>query len=143
MSPFAEGTILAPGASLEQLVRVSPTVVGPNTDVWQLNANDGQGLRLVTMTVSGMNWPAAAPAPAPAPATTSSTTPATPDSTDTLASQGAAGTAEVSGTKTIGGCAVAGAASPWDRPLGLFVASVAVALARRRRSSSSAERQQA
>ena len=54
VSPFDEGTIIAPGASIEQLVRVSPTVPGANTDVWQLNANDGQGLRLVTFKVTGV-----------------------------------------------------------------------------------------
>ena len=53
VAPFDEGTVLAPGASIEQVVRVSPTEVGLVSDVWQLNANDGQGLRLVTFSVTG------------------------------------------------------------------------------------------
>jgi outer membrane protein assembly factor BamB len=64
VAPFDEGTVLAPGASIEQLVRVSPTEAGAISDVWQLNADDGQGLRVVTFSVTG-NKP-----PTPAPATT-------------------------------------------------------------------------
>jgi outer membrane protein assembly factor BamB len=56
-----EGTILAPGASREQLVRVSPTAVGPVTDVWRLNADDGQGLRDISFTVLGLEAPPAPP----------------------------------------------------------------------------------
>ncbi|HVU51943.1 MAG TPA: choice-of-anchor D domain-containing protein, partial [Polyangia bacterium] len=62
VAPFDEGTVLAPGASIEQLVRVAPTVVGVVSDQWQLNANDGQGLRLVTFSVTGVMPQAPPPA---------------------------------------------------------------------------------
>jgi outer membrane protein assembly factor BamB len=73
-----EGTILAPGASREQLIRVSPTVVGPVTDVWRINADDGQGLREISMTVMGLE-----PLPVVVPPPTSTVTPP-PASTGTL-----------------------------------------------------------
>ena len=63
VSPFDEGTIIAPGATLEQLVRISPAALGLNTDVWQLNANDGQGLRVLTFSVTGLTWPPSAAPP--------------------------------------------------------------------------------
>ncbi|HVX95852.1 MAG TPA: choice-of-anchor D domain-containing protein [Polyangia bacterium] len=62
---FGEGTTLAAGASLEQLIVATPVVVGVNSDVWQLNANDGQGVRIVTMTVTGVAPPAPASAADP------------------------------------------------------------------------------
>ena len=79
-TPLAEGTILAPGASLEQLIRVSPTVVGPVTDVWRINANDGQGLREISLTVTGLT---PLPVVAPPPTSTVAMTPP-PESTGTL-----------------------------------------------------------
>jgi hypothetical protein len=62
---FGEGTTLAAGASLEQLIVATPVVAGVNSDVWQLNANDGQGVRIVTMTVTGVAPPAPASAADP------------------------------------------------------------------------------
>jgi hypothetical protein len=127
VAPFDEGTVIAPGASLEQVVRVSPVVVGANTDVWQLNANDGQGLRLVTFTVTGV----AAPTPLASPA--SGTTAAEPAATSTAnpltSDQGAA----AQGSSLAGGCSVGGGAAPGLTPLGLALA--ALSRARRRRRS--------
>jgi outer membrane protein assembly factor BamB len=124
VSPFDEGTVIAPGASVEQLVRVSPTAVGANTDVWQLNANDGQGLRLVSFSVNGIAPPAPAPTPAADPQASPTTTPLTAE--QDLSAPGADG---ASG----GACSVGGGAAP--RPAGgsLAVVLAALALAVRRR----------
>jgi len=62
-SPIDEGTIIAPGQAIEQLIRVSPVVVGVTSDVWQLNADDAQGLRVVSMTVTGVARPVTAADP--------------------------------------------------------------------------------
>src|SRR5450432_450693 len=102
LSPVAEGTVIEPGASLEELVRVSPTVVGVNADVWQLNANDGQGLRLVTLTVSGTAPPAPAPTAAPPAAT-----PVAPEASGGSLSSEQAGQAPGQDAPA-GGCGVAG-----------------------------------
>jgi MYXO-CTERM domain-containing protein len=127
LTPFDEGTVLAPGATIEQLVRVTPTEVGSLTDVWQLNANDGQGLRLVTFKVDGWQLPAAPPSAAAtgaggAPAPT--TTPLTADES---------GNGPAPGTSPRGGgCSVGGgprAPSAWLAAVGLAL----VLAARRRR----------
>jgi outer membrane protein assembly factor BamB len=127
VSPFSEGTVIAPGASLEQLVRVSPTLVGSNTDVWQLNANDGQGLRLLTMTVSGHARPATAPAAA------SATTSAAPQE---VASSGPEETSEATdqNATVVGGCAVAGGVAPRScHELAVLFAAVVLGRRRQRR----------
>jgi iron transport multicopper oxidase len=130
-SPLDEGTAIAQGATLEVLVRVSPTAVGANTDVWQINASDGQGLRLVTMTVTGAARPTPAPTPTPAPAPAASS----PDGGAPSAAPLAAASAEdppayraVSG----GGCSVGGAAPSGLPALGL--ALLALGARRRRRA---------
>jgi outer membrane protein assembly factor BamB len=141
VSPFDEGTIIAPGASLEQLVRVSPAALGLNTDVWQLNANDGQGLRVLSFSVTGIAWPT------PAPTTTTTTTTTTPmtttDPTTTaptvtlMSGQGSGGAGSTSAPA--GGCSVGGAA-PWalaptfGSPA-LVLAACGLALVRRRRTA--------
>jgi outer membrane protein assembly factor BamB len=121
-APFDEGTVLAPGASLEQLVHVSPTIAGVTTDVWQLNANDGQGLRVVTFTVTGTAPPeTAASAPMSDPPPTQSTASLTSDPTPSSSSPAA------------GGCSVAPAA-PALGPVGVVLAALALVLVRRRRA---------
>jgi outer membrane protein assembly factor BamB len=123
ISPFDEGTVLDPGASIEQLVRVSPTEVGPVSDAWQLNADDGQGLRLVTFTVTGT------PAPAP-PASTG--TPAPAASSMPLTAAPDAGAAPPSdSTPVAAGCGLGGAPPPVGG--GLAAMALALALARVRR----------
>jgi outer membrane protein assembly factor BamB len=123
VSPFDEGTVIAPGASLEQLVRVSPAAVGANTDVWQLNANDGQGLRLITFSVTGL-----APPPATPPAADGSASPtitpltANPDASDPGISGGRGG-----------GCSLGDGASPVPGGGSLAAVLAALALAVRRR----------
>jgi hypothetical protein len=127
-SPLDEGTVIAPGASVEVLIRVSPTEVGVNSDVWQINANDGQGLRLVTMAVTGVARPAAA-----APTTTGGT----PDgaaSTSAPLTAAADGGAPVAGEAS-GGCSLGGAPRPGLRGLGLALALTALVSRRRRVSS--------
>jgi hypothetical protein len=119
IEPFPEGTILAPGGSIEQLVRVSPTVVGANTDLWQINADDGQGLRLVTFTATGLAQPP--PAPAPSASVASTTTPLT----DSRGASGPPATAA-------GGCRVAGP-TPAGSSCAAALAALALAVARRRR----------
>jgi MYXO-CTERM domain-containing protein len=129
VSAFDEGTILLPGASLEQLVHVSPTAVGENTDVWQLNANDGLGLRLVTFMVTGLTPPAAPPSVA------ATEPPAASTATPLTAGQSEVPRASGGGPATLGGCAVggAGASRPSRAALAFAIVALAVAARRRRR----------
>jgi MYXO-CTERM domain-containing protein len=126
IDPFDEGTVIAPGASLEQLVRVSPAAVGPNTDVWQLNANDGQGLRLVTFTINGV----APPAPAAATPVSTPASAATPTATPLTSGRGA-GASDAQNATVVGGCSLGG--TPGRAPFGLALAALAVVALRRRR----------
>jgi len=136
-SPFGEGTILAPGASLTQLVRVSPTMEGTNADVWQLNANDGLGLRLVTMTAFGLprlvvESTAAASGSSPTPTVTAaeaaaSSTASPLTSAEPRSSGGGVVTSNV-------GCDVGGGAPGAAAPLGLMLAAVVLARRSRRRA---------
>ncbi|HEX4403906.1 MAG TPA: choice-of-anchor D domain-containing protein [Polyangia bacterium] len=64
---LAQGTIIAPGTSVQELIRVSPTVTGPTSDAWQFAANDGQGPRVVTLTVNGVAARVATASPSPSP----------------------------------------------------------------------------
>jgi outer membrane protein assembly factor BamB len=138
VTPFDEGTILAPGASIEQLVRVTPALVGANTDVWQLNANDGQGLRLVTFTVNGLMAPAAAATPTPT--TDPAATPGT--SAGSAATEPAASTAPLTSnenespsatpTPYPSGCSAAGTVVPALAPIAAVLAALVLAARRRR-----------
>jgi MYXO-CTERM domain-containing protein len=127
VSAFDEGTILLPGASLEQLVRVSPTALGENTDVWQLNANDGQGLRLVTFMVTGVM-----PPPVP-PSTATTGRPVVPTATPLTVDQSQAPRASGGGPAALEGCAVGGGGASRPSCATLAFGLVALALAARRR----------
>jgi MYXO-CTERM domain-containing protein len=129
LSPIAEGTVIEPGASLEQLVRVSPTDVGESSDVWQLNANDGQGLRLVTLTVTGTARPATAPATTP----TVATTPAAAPPSALLSSDEAS--APTGQDEAVTGCAVASGGAPRSMETSAPLLAVIILARRRRRRS--------
>jgi iron transport multicopper oxidase len=126
-----EGTVIAPGASSELVVRVSPNAVGRASDSWTINANDGQGVRQVSLAVTGYAPPVMPPVTTPASpdAGTSASSPSQPDSE--LAAQ----TRTEDGPVVGHACAVAGAAgAPGPAELALFGAcAAATALARRRR----------
>jgi MYXO-CTERM domain-containing protein len=126
-----EGTVIAPGASSELVVRVSPNAVGRASDSWTINANDGQGVRRVSLAVTGYAPPVMPPVTTPASpdAGTSASSPSQPDSE--LAAQ----TRTEDGPVVGHACAVAGAAgAPGPAELALFGAcAAATALARRRR----------
>jgi iron transport multicopper oxidase len=108
-STFDEGTIIPPGATLDQVVRMSPATAGTSTDTWQLNADDGQGLRVVTMSVTGVEPSTANTGPAP---TTDEPPPSVITDTPTEAA----------------GCRVAGGDSRWSA----LALAVALLLSRRR-----------
>ena len=95
-----EGTVIAPGASLQQTIVVGPTSAGAVSDVWQINANDGQGLRIVTMAVEGV-----APPDAPEPLAFESA----PDSS--LVASTSADTNAAS-REIVGNCSAASASPP-------------------------------
>jgi outer membrane protein assembly factor BamB len=124
--PFGEGTILAPGASIEQLIRVSPAAEGANADVWQLNANDGLGLRQLTMTVLGLARPVT-----PAASTTPTVTSSEPAATATAASLTSAPPVSTAEPRAAG-CSVGSAAPATRRPLVLVLAALVAARRRRR-----------
>ena len=130
ISPFDEGTVIAPGASLEQLVRVSATVVGATTDVWQLNADDGQGLRLITFTVTGIAAPVAAAAPTVVPEQTAASSSAAPLTSDNVTSTPVSG----NNATVVGACALGGAPRPSGGSLAVTLAALGLVVARRRRS---------
>jgi hypothetical protein len=132
-APFDEGTIIAPGASFEQLVSVSPSVVGIATDVWQLNADDGQGLHVLTMKVTGVAA-AAAVAPTTETETASSMEPMTSGSR-------VSGTSRADATTVVGGCSVAAISSPpVVGPIVAILAGLLLGLGRRRRDGRAALR---
>jgi len=115
--PFGEGTVIAPGASFEQLVNVSPAVAGVATDVWQLNADDGQGLRVLSMEVTGVT-----PAPAVAPTTTMGTS---NSATATLTSgPNVSEASRADATTVVGGCSVADVSSPGVGPVVALLAAL-------------------
>jgi PQQ-like domain len=120
-----EGTVIAAGASLRQTIVVSPTAPGAASDVWQINANDGQGLRLVTMAVTGLATPDTAPAPL------AYDPPSDPDP-PTAAPPSTPATSAASRT-IVGSCNVAGDARPPGASLwGLFAAAAAARCRTRR-----------
>ena len=135
VAPFDEGAVLAPGASIEQVVRVSPTEVGLVSDVWQLNANDGQGLRLVSFSVTGAKPPAAA-----APATTGAAGAAggatgaggatASTATPLTADQDAPPAAD--NGPVVGSCALGGAPPPASGALAALAIALGLAARRRR-----------
>ncbi|HEX4403781.1 MAG TPA: choice-of-anchor D domain-containing protein [Polyangia bacterium] len=128
-SPLDEGTIIGPGMSVEQLIRVSPAALGVNTDVWQLNADDGQGLRVVTMTVTGIARPVA-----PADPTVADTDPDAGTEAGVAsnpASNAATDTAGATDAAAASGCDIAG-----GRPTLPSLALLLAAIFWRRRSSS-------
>ncbi|HSZ82117.1 MAG TPA: choice-of-anchor D domain-containing protein, partial [Polyangia bacterium] len=129
-----EGTTLAPGASLQELIRVSPTVVGPTNDVWRINANDGQGLREVTLTVTGVAAPVIMGSSSMG-ADAGTTEAMTVESNETtLANEGEVNEGnEASSDEVVGhACSAAGTArSP--RLLGLGFVTAALVWSRRRR----------
>jgi iron transport multicopper oxidase len=129
VSPFDEGTVLAPGASVEQLVRAVPLSVGSVSDVWQLNANDGQGLRAVTFTVYGFQ------APASTPATPSLSLGGPPAASTTPLTAASSTEPQASGGGATGGCAVGGSSSPTGASLVLGLSMIALARRRRARAS--------
>ena len=49
-----EGTTLAPGASITGSVVFKPTAPGAASAAWELNGNDGLGIRLVTFSATGV-----------------------------------------------------------------------------------------
>ncbi len=59
--PFGEGTVIPPHGSITQTIVAAPTSIDASEDVWQINADDGLGLRLFTMRVSGQQRPTATP----------------------------------------------------------------------------------
>jgi iron transport multicopper oxidase len=111
-APFDEGTVIPPGTALDQMVRVSPVAAGPATDAWQLNADDGQGLRAVTFSVTGVEPSTASTAPA-------HTAELLPPSRVT----------EAPDEDAEGGCRVAGGRTGWPA----LAIAFALVLARRRR----------
>jgi outer membrane protein assembly factor BamB len=78
-SPFNEGMVIAAGATVQQTIVVAPQVAGPASDVWQLNADDGQGLRLLTMSVTGLESPSTAPEPVTSASDSLAYAPASPE----------------------------------------------------------------
>jgi iron transport multicopper oxidase len=50
---LAEGTTIAPGASVTETVAFSPTAAGPTSGVWLINGDDNTGLHEVTFTGTG------------------------------------------------------------------------------------------
>ena len=48
------GTTIAPGASVTETVAFDPTVEGALTDGWTINANDGLGVRTITVAGTGL-----------------------------------------------------------------------------------------
>jgi outer membrane protein assembly factor BamB len=152
-SALGAGTVIQPGQSIDEVMRVSPVATGAASDTWQLAANDGQGSQTITMTVSGVvNTPTPAE-PTPDGSTAAETDAGAPAST---AATGAAGAAEPSHTgaddgtggatatgagegsvvtRTSSGCsAVPGGANVGE--LGLFAAAVLIGGAARRRRAS-------
>jgi MYXO-CTERM domain-containing protein len=125
-APFDEGTVLAPGASFEQLVNVAPAVAGVATDVWQLDADDGQGLRVLSMTVTGVT--------PPAPVAPTTTTGMAGASAPMLMSEPrASGTSRADAATVVGGCSVADVSSPVVGPVVAALAALLLGLRRRRR----------
>jgi iron transport multicopper oxidase len=129
MTALPEGTIMAPGASLQELIRISPIVVGPASDVWRINANDGQGLREVTLAVTGLAGPVVAPPPGPD-AGTDAMSMTVESNEPTVANEDDPGASD----EVVGhACSAAGTArSPRLLGLGL-VAAALVSIRRRRR----------
>ncbi|HVZ75021.1 MAG TPA: choice-of-anchor D domain-containing protein [Polyangia bacterium] len=128
-SPVAEGTVIAPGASINQPVIAAPVDRAASEDVWTLNADDGQGVRLFTMRVTGQAMPS------PTPVTGAAATPSTVDdsSSTTIAP------AEVGPLRT--GCSVGGASSGSPVSFGLLgLAMGAMALRRGRKARTASGR---
>jgi MYXO-CTERM domain-containing protein len=125
-----EGTIIAPGVSVQELIRVSPTVVGPTNDVWRINANDGQGLREVMLTVTGVAAPVvmASPSPDADAGTTEAMTVESNDMTTVANEDNPGASDEVVGHA----CSAAGTAQS-PRLLGIGLVAAALVLSRRRR----------
>lgn len=72
-----EGTTIAPGASVVEVVSFTPTTSGTANDAWVINSNDDTGLHQVEFTGTGVLPPSLTP-PAYTPA------PGTPGTTDPL-----------------------------------------------------------
>jgi hypothetical protein len=132
LTSLPEGTIIAPGASSEQIIRVSPDVVGPETDAWVINADDGVGVRQLSLSVTGYMPPTPPPAPAP-PADAGMGTPAS--ATSQASAEGELVQNQPEEPAVVGhACAIAGrAGAPGPAGLLAFGAGVAATLVRRRR----------
>ncbi len=61
---ITEGTTIAAGASVAAVVRFSPSVAGAASASWDLNGNDGLGVRTLTMSGTGVATPPIGPPPA-------------------------------------------------------------------------------
>jgi len=57
ISALAEGTVIAPGASVQARVNFTAGTLGPATSSWVINANDGSGVRSVTLAGTGTAAP--------------------------------------------------------------------------------------
>ena len=124
-----EGTSIAPGASLQEVIRVSPTVVGSVSDVWRINANDGQGLREVTLTVNGLAGPVVV-APPPGPdAGTDAVSMTVQSNEPTVANEDDPGASD----EVVGHACSAAGTTQSPRLLGLGLVTAALVSIRRRR----------
>lgn len=54
LSQLLEGSSIAPGASVREQVRFTPTAAGYDTSTWTINGNDGTGLHNVTFQGHGL-----------------------------------------------------------------------------------------
>ena len=52
-----EGTTIPAGGSVTGTVRFAPTALGAVSAGWDINGNDGSGLKTITFTGTGVNTP--------------------------------------------------------------------------------------
>ena len=64
VTSLPEGTTIAPGDSVEEQVTFTPTATGDASGVWEINGDDGLGLRDVSFTGTGVQPQASVSVPA-------------------------------------------------------------------------------